>query len=132
MEVILFSEDLKTIHDKEFKPSVICNIEKIESFPAGLITINGKLARCCSIKNKETLTIEYMETPIDEEKIFQHHEIKCPYCGVESSDSWEASDTDTIECDICESTYKYERIVDVSYTSTLIEKNTKITELKAQ
>ena len=129
MKVILFSEDLKTIHNKDFSPNVICEIDKIDDFPNGLISINGKLARCCSISNADTLTIEWMNDPIDEEDT-NEDEITCPYCGIKSSDSWEASDEDTIECDVCGSTYEYSRDVSVSYSSTIITKNTEVTELK--
>ena len=131
MKVMLFSENLKTIHNKEFKPNIICEINPIDCFPDGLVNIEGKLARCCSfdIKN-DFLTIEYTNEPIDENEIFQHDEIKCPYCGTEKSDSWEYSDDGSERCDTCGSEYEYERIVDVSYTTTIKKKNTNITELK--
>ncbi len=89
MKVILFKDYLKTIHNKDFEPPIICEIKSISEFPDGLISIEGKLARCCSFDSvKDILTIEYAQEPIDEDETFQHHEIKCPYCGDEKSDSW--------------------------------------------
>ena len=130
MKVMLFSENLKTIHNKEFKPNIICEINPIDCFPNGLVYIQGKLARCCSFDTKnDFLTIEYVNNPIDEDEIFQHDEIKCPYCGIEKSDSWECSDDGSEICDTCGSEYEYERIVDVSYTTTIKKKNEKITVL---
>ena len=58
MKVMLFSENLKTIHNKEFKPNIICEIIPIDCFPDGLVYIQGKLARCCSFDTKnDFLTI---------------------------------------------------------------------------
>lgn len=127
MKVMLFSENLKTIHNKEFKPNIICEIIPIDCFPDGLVHIQGKLARCCSFDlRNDFLTIEYVNNLIDEDEIFQHNEIKCPYCGIEKSDSWEYSDDGSEICDTCGSEYEYERIVDVSYTTTIKKKNEKI------
>ena len=131
MKVILFKDYLKTIHNKEFEPSVICEIKSISKFPSGLISIQGKLAKCCSFDSvKDILTIEYAQEPIDEDEIFRHHEIKCPYCGSEKSDSWEYNDDGTELCDSCGSKYEYERIVDVFYTTIIKKKNNKITILE--
>ena len=131
MKVILFKDYLKTIHNKNFEPSVISEIQSISEFPDGLISIEGKLARCCSFDTvKDILTIEYVQEPIDEDEIFEHNEIKCPYCGHEKSDSWEYSDDGTESCDTCGSEYIYERIVEVSYTTTIKKKNDKITILE--
>ncbi len=131
MRIILFSEFLKTIHDKDYQPNTICEISSIDCFPDGLVYIQGKIARCCSFSVKENfLTIEYVNNPIDEDEIFQHDEIKCPYCGNEKSDSWECSDDGNETCDACGSEYEYERIVDISYTTTIKKKNEKIIILK--
>jgi len=130
MKVILFSDDLKTIHNKEFVPSVICEIEKIDDFPNGLIEVNGKLARCCSISRGDTLTIEWIDKPIDKENQQFTRNIKCPYCGIEDSDSWEASDSDDVVCDTCGSEYFYERDVEVTYCSRITKANREITILK--
>lgn len=128
MKVMLFSEYLKTIHNKDFKPAVICEIQSINEFPPGLISIEGKLAKCCSFSTeKDFLTIEYIQEPINEDEIFMHEEIKCPYCGAEQSDSWDYSDSGDEHCDTCGSEYQYERIVEVTYTSTIKKKNKIIT-----
>lgn len=131
MKVMLFSEYLKTINDKEFKPTIICEINSIDCFPNGLVCIQEKLARCCSFSIKEDfLTIEYANNPIDENEIFQHDEIKCPYCGNEKTDSWEYDDDGSEICDSCGSEYRYEKIINVSYTTTIKKRNTNITKLE--
>lgn len=131
MKVILFKDDLKTIHNEDFKPNIICEINSINEFPEGLVYIQGKLAKCCSIHSKnDVLTIEYVEEPFNQDEIFKHNEIKCPYCGTETSDSWEYSDDGEEICSVCGSEYSYERVVDVSYTTTIKKRNTNITELK--
>ena len=130
MKVTLWSERLKTHHDKSFEPTVICEIYPIEDFPKGLIKINAKLARCCSLEKDKMLTVEYIDEILDENEVYGSNEIKCPYCGSELSDSWECSDDDTIDCESCGSEYSYTRNVEVSYTSNLITKNEDITELK--
>lgn len=51
-------------------------------------------------------------------------EITCPYCGYEMSDSWEMSDTDDEqECynEKCGKLFSYERIVEVTYSSSKID-----------
>lgn len=131
MKVLLFSEYLKTIHNKEYEPAVICEITSIGKFPRGLISIEGKLARCCSFNtDKDFLTIEYADELIDEDEIFQNEEIKCPYCGIEQSDSWDCEDEGYITCDSCYSEYTYERVVEVSYTSNIKKKNKNFTVFK--
>jgi len=130
MKVILWEDYLKTINNKEFIPNVVCEIQSIKEFPDGIIKINGKLAGCCSFDTKKDfVTIEYIKQPIDEDEIFQSDEITCPYCGNKLSDSWECSDEDTNICDTCGSEYEYTRVVEVSYTSVIKKRNTKITEL---
>ena len=46
--------------------------------------------------------------------------IICPWCGAEDIDSWEIDGDyeEDVECEECGKTYIYERIVDVSYTTT--------------
>lgn len=131
MKVILWEEHLKTIHNKEFEPEVICEIEPITKFPRGLISVNGNLVRCCSFDiSKDILAIEFVDNPIDEDEIFQNEEIKCPYCGNAQSDSWEYDDSGNEICDSCGSEYMYERIVEVSYTTVIKNKNINTTILK--
>lgn len=43
--------------------------------------------------------------------------INCPYCGHVYRDSFERSDEDTVECDVCGGTIHYERIVTIEYTT---------------
>ena len=43
--------------------------------------------------------------------------IICPYCGNIDRDSFERSDEDTTECQVCGGTIHYQRIVTVEYTT---------------
>ncbi len=57
-----------------------------------------------------------------EEQEFKYN-IICPYCGYENQDSWECSDDEDEEiCGNCGSTFSYERIVTVEYTSYPVKK----------
>lgn len=53
---------------------------------------------------------------------FQESEPICPVCGQTYSDAFELNDEDEIECHNCYAQLSVERIVDVSYTTTLISK----------
>jgi len=47
------------------------------------------------------------------------HELTCPYCGYEESDSWELSDDDEEhECGRCGGIISYQRVVTVEYNSS--------------
>jgi len=49
--------------------------------------------------------------------------ITCPYCGYEDMGSWESFDDEDEEiCGNCGSTFSYERIVTVEYTSHPVKK----------
>lgn len=51
-------------------------------------------------------------------------EITCPYCGYTNPNSWESGESEDREiCDMCGSTFSWEREVEVSYNSTPIQKN---------
>lgn len=46
-------------------------------------------------------------------------EITCPHCGYVSGDSWEMPEVSEEEwCPECDGKYKYEREIEVTYTST--------------
>jgi formylmethanofuran dehydrogenase subunit E len=47
-------------------------------------------------------------------------EIICPFCGEETSDSWERSNEDEIECSECCNTFHYSRDIVVTYCSNKI------------
>jgi DNA-directed RNA polymerase subunit RPC12/RpoP len=48
------------------------------------------------------------------------HEIVCPWCGYEQSDSWEASDEGDHICDNCLREYRHVREVEISYSTEKI------------
>ncbi len=130
MQVILWSEYLKTINDNDFIPRVICEIAPIQALPFNLVEIDNKLARCCVISNKKTLCIEFVSTPIDRDEVCGVDEITCPYCGDRVSDSREYSSSGDEVCDTCGSEYTYSRNITVSYTSNIVDANRKIEVLK--
>lgn len=47
--------------------------------------------------------------------------IICPYCGYEERDSFEYSDNDETECPDCEQTFKSQRHVRITYSTSKIE-----------
>ena len=58
-----------------------------------------------------------MSTPTEYE-CWGTHEMVCPYCGEEQSDSWEYSrDDGTVECGSCSRQFRYTRNVSVDYTT---------------
>lgn len=59
----------------------------------------------------------------DPEEQDYKHEVTCPYCGHENSNSWELSDEeDEYECPNCGSTFSYQRNVTVEYCSQPVRK----------
>ena len=49
-------------------------------------------------------------------------ELVCAYCGREHRDSWEYhADSGDADCEMCERTFHYERIVDVSYSTSKLK-----------
>lgn len=47
--------------------------------------------------------------------------ITCPYCGWEDKDSWESSDGGETDCGRCESSFSFERIVTVEYSTSKLD-----------
>ena len=47
--------------------------------------------------------------------------IVCPYCGYVDRDSYERSDEDTVECQRCEGTIHYQRIVTIEYMTAPVK-----------
>ena len=71
------------------------------------------------ILGKDYAGVRRLAADIDrspEPKEFEQN-IICPYCGHVYSDSFERSDEDTTECQICGGTIHYERIVTIEYTT---------------
>jgi hypothetical protein len=64
---------------------------------------------------------EFDSTGQKNEYTFEKY-ITCPYCGHQNKDSWECTNDDgEIDCGACGSTFFYERIVDVSYSTSPIK-----------
>tara|TARA_R110000850_G_C9811628_1_gene451490 strand:- start:52 stop:447 length:396 start_codon:yes stop_codon:yes gene_type:complete len=122
MKVYLFSDYLKTIHGEPLKEDqLICEIKTVESLPEGLIRVKGKLARPCLL-SEGSIYIEFMECIPKKDNIHCSDNITCPNCGSENRDSWEASDSDDAHhCGTCGSVFRYERNVEVTYSSSIIE-----------
>mgnify|MGYP000468061035 CR=1 FL=1 len=130
MKIYLFSDYLKTIHGEPLKEDqLICEIKTVESLPEGLIRVKGKLARSCML-SEGNIYIEFMGIIPKEDEIYCAKNITCPHCGYENIDSWEASDSDDEHyCGTCGSVFSYERNVEVTYSSSVIERNDSVLKL---
>lgn len=64
------------------------------------------------------VTTDFKERP----ETFEESEPTCPICGHTYSDAFELSDETEIECPNCYAQLSVERVIDVSYTTTLISK----------
>jgi len=130
MKVYLFSDYLKTIHGEPLQESQsVCEINTVNSMPDGLVRITGKLARVCMV-SEDNIYIEFMGSMPKTDSIHFSINITCPQCGSEDRDSWEASDSDDEHyCDTCGSVFSYERNVEVTYSSSVIERNDSVLTL---
>jgi len=130
MKVYLFSDYLNTIHGEPLQESQsVCEINTVSSMPDGLVRITGKLARVCMF-SKDIICIEFIGSMPKTDSIHSSINITCPHCGHEDSDSWEASDSDDEHyCDTCGSVFSYERYVEVTYSSSVIERNDSVLTL---
>ena len=130
MKVYLFSDYLKTIHGEQLQESQsVCEIKTVNSMPDGLVRITGKLARVCML-SEDNFYIEFIESMPKKDEIDFSINITCPHCGNENTDSWDASDSDDEHyCDTCGSVFSYERNVEVTYSSSVIERNDSVLTL---
>ena len=130
MKVYLFSDYLEAIHGEPLQESQsVCEINSVNSMPDGLVRIKGKLARVCMF-DSEIICIEFMGKIPKKEDISFSKDITCPHCGSEDRDSWEASDSDDEHCcDTCGSVFSYERNIEVTYSSSVIERNDSVLTL---
>lgn len=130
MKVYLFSDYLKTIHGDPLQESQsVCEIKTVNSMPDGLVRITGKLARVCMF-TEDIICIEFIESTPKKDEIHCSENITCPHCGNEDRDSWEASDSDDDHhCDTCGSVFSYERNIEITYSSSVIERNDSVLTL---
>lgn len=130
MKVYLFSDYLETIHGEQLQESQsVCEIKTVNSLPDGLVRIVGKLARVCML-SEDNIYIEFIGSMPKTDAIHFSKNITCPQCGSEDRDSWEASDSDDEHyCDTCGSVFSYERNVEVTYSSSVIERNDSVLTL---
>jgi hypothetical protein len=133
MKVYTFDDYLKTVRSSTvlLESDVICEIEKIEDLPMQLCEIQGKTAQICMISPKEDFVcIHYINGMPKKDSLSFKDEITCPHCGDEESDSWEAGDSDeNRECGVCGSIFSYERNCEVTYSSTIVERNDNILKI---
>ena len=95
-------------------------IDGVSYTPRYYITTHDVLVVSKYDDNTEGL---YITTDYKERlETFQESEPTCPVCGQIYSDAFELDDEDDIECPNCYAQLSVERIVDVSYTTTLISK----------
>ena len=70
---------------------------------------------------------ELLDKTLKDYQYSNTNEITCPYCGSVIFDSWEYSqDYDTLECEICGKKFKYNRNIEITYTSEKINDVEKI------
>lgn len=95
---------------------------------ADVLLFNGRYYRVCMTSPKHgVIGVEETYYNVAGEEYFREQYITCPYCGHQNQDSWEVSGDDgETDCGACGSTFSYERIVDVSYSTSPI----KATEVK--
>lgn len=98
-----------------------------------LLIINDIAYRICAMSGRANkYNVAYVER-LKEQGVFINseepeekdytHQITCPYCGYEDSDSWEEDDeNDEYECPGCGSTFSYQRNVTVEYCSQPVKK----------
>lgn len=85
-----------------------------------VLDVAGQQFEVGILNNKEgyagvrPLAAELVKSP--EAREFEPN-IICPYCGNIDRDSFERSDEDTTECQVCGGTIHYQRIVTVEYTT---------------
>jgi DNA-directed RNA polymerase subunit RPC12/RpoP len=109
---------------------IIKELEDEVKFESGIIKIDDKFYRVCHQNFKlNFISVEEIKEPSFEETSHNDDEIVCPNCGSEFSDSWEYSDSGTIECCACGSDVFYEREISVSYNSSVARANKNIKEL---
>lgn len=130
MKVYLFDDYLKTINKEPLNESnLICEVSTITSFPHGLVKVQGRLARPCMISGGD-LYIEFVGALPKKDSINLSENITCPHCGNKNTDSWECGDSDeSLECGSCKSIFSYERNVEVTYSSRIVERNDNIFNL---
>ena len=132
MKVYKFSDYLKNGVGNQMPDSaVICEIETMKDFPQGLCDINGKKVHVCMFSDGgDYACIDFIEDMPKVSELLFKHEITCPHCGKQSSDSWEASDSDDeYDCDVCGSVFSYQRNIEVTYSSTIVKVNHEIIKL---
>lgn len=98
-----------------------------------LLIINDIAYRICAMSGRANkYNVAYVER-LKEQGIFINseepeekdytHQITCPYCGYEDSDSWEEYDeNDEYKCLGCGSTFSYQRNVTVEYCSQPVKR----------
>ena len=82
---------------------------------------------CCTMPQKKIAVVREFKIEGEIERNCEH-EITCPNCGHENSDSYEYSDDGEEECQTCGATYEYHREVSCTYDTTIV-KNIDIKEL---
>ena len=110
----------------------ISNVDYNDYFGKVLIIDGVSYTPCYYMPTHDVLVVDtyddnteglYITTVYKERlKTFQESEPTCPVCGQTYLDDFELADETEIECPNCYAQLSVERIVDVSYTTTLISK----------
>ncbi len=108
-------------HYEDIQSDLLVESDVIEGLTP--FTHNGYLYSPCSYSRQYGYAV-YSKKIVEEEIDSDYtSEIVCPYCGYTQGDSWELPDNSDEEiCQGCNSKFSYERNVEVTYSSTKIEK----------
>lgn len=110
----------------------IPNADHHDYFSKVLIIDGVSYTTCCYMPTHDVLVVVahdnnteglYITTDYKERlETFQDSEPTCPVCGQTYSDAFELDDETEIVCPNCYSQLSVERVVDISYSTTLISK----------
>ncbi|MGL6184732.1 MAG: hypothetical protein ACRC1T_05070 [Clostridium chrysemydis] len=108
---------------KDVKPFRILSVSDDTDLWERAIRLDDTYYTICA-KQGENYQIEELPSyDLNKEETFGEDEIKCPICGYEISDSWECEDDGGEEvCGGCGSILEWNRVVEVTYSTTVKEK----------
>lgn len=73
---------------------------------------------CCIDRKKDYAVVTEIKLNKTGKEFDCENNIKCPYCGYEDFDSWEADDSsDENECGKCGLSFSYTRWIEITYSS---------------
>jgi len=110
MKLILRPQDKHIIYTENFDPSsahILCERDDVEF--GDIVSIGDKKYKIASALLKQNVGfLKPININMDEKELYYEPYIKCPVCGCENHDSWEAKDeSKDYECGECGSILSY-------------------------